>query len=107
MADSFETIFDLLRVEPIVRKDGTMTDKFAQALTFLVSNSNSTGEIIDNETLSIESIAGGANNAQISELTKMVEDLSSQSAQKTNESSKIAEMQKQIEELQELIAHVS
>jgi len=130
VADKFDTIFDYTRVEPIVDSRGVMTTKFAQTLTFLVNNSNSTGEIIDDETLSISTIAGNPELALISESNKRLDDqqqsfipdnsmmviaeqnktissLENLLAQKTNESATLAEIKKEIEELRELIAHVS
>ncbi len=130
MADIFDQVFDYTRVEPIVDQRGIMTTKFAQMLTLLVNNSNSTSEIIDDETLSIASIAGNPELAQIAESNKRQDDqqqsfipdnsmaviaeqnktissIENQLAQKTNESAMISELKKEIEELRELIAHVS
>lgn len=131
MADTFEQVFDYSRVEPIVDSRGVMTTKFAQTLTLIINNSNSVGDIIDDESLAIESITGGVNASQINENNKQsednlqltiknnllisqiaeknktIEDINNQLVQKTNELAIMAEMQKQINDLRELIAHVS
>ncbi len=67
MADPFVSVFDYLRVEPIVDKNGVMLTKFSSALNGLVTNSTITPTAIQENTDAIVLLAVevDANTAQI------------------------------------------